>query len=390
MKILHLASWYPNKNDRFNGDFIQRHVAAASLYNEIIVIHVSKTEKPFFGGKIFSEISNHGNLTEHIIYYRCNVPFRFLNKIVSAYRCFILYRNTILKYKKEQKIFQFLHVHVPLNAGLAALWLKRKYNFQYALTEHYGIYNDIVDEPFQKRNWLFKYFVKKIIKESSVFIPVSKNIGEAINKMVLGKPFDVVYNSVDTKIFHSVIKENNKRFRFIHVSNMIPLKNVEGIIRTVAKLWSKRNDFELVVVGKYNSHVYALAENTNLLNTVIFFTGEIPYPEVAKQMQNADSLILFSKTENMPCVILEALCCGLPVIATNVGGIPEVINKENGLLVHSENEIELEQAMTTTIDRYNEFNRKQIEQIAHGNFSFETIGKQITDLYDQHFLHQQH
>ena len=51
------------------------------------------------------------------------------------------------------------------------------------------------------------------------------------------------------------------------------------------------------------------------------------------EMQQAHSFVLNSNIENAPCVISEALCCGLPVIATRVGGVPEMVDKFNGILV---------------------------------------------------------
>jgi glycosyltransferase involved in cell wall biosynthesis len=384
--ILWLASWYPNRTDHFTGDFIQRHAKAVAIYNKIIVIHVVKTNEKFFSGKTFEEITSENNLTEHIIYYRCNISIGFLNKIVSLYRYLKIYRKAILKYKNENNIEPFAHVHVPLKSGLAALWLKRKFNFQFAVTEHYGIYNNIVDESFSKKKFTFRKLVKKIIKQSAVFIPVSNYLGDAVNKMVIAKPYTVIYNTVDTKLFFFNPKiEKKQRFRFIHVSGMESLKNVEGIINATQSLSKKRNDFELIIVGKLNDDIYSLAKQKNLLDKVISFTGEINYPEVAEQMQMAQSLILFSKTETMSCVAAEAICCGLPVIATNVGGIPEVINNSNGFRVQSENEIELEQAMNTMIDNYDEFDRKNIELTAHEKYSYKNIGKQITELYQKYF-----
>jgi glycosyltransferase involved in cell wall biosynthesis len=384
--ILWLASWYPNRTDHFTGDFIQRHAKAVTIYNKIIVIHVVKTNETFFSGKIFEEITSGNNLTEHIIYYRCNFSIPLLNKIVSLYRYLKIYKKAILKYKNENNIEPFVHLHVPLRAGLAALWLKRKFNFKFAVTEHYDIYNNVIDEPFFKRSFMFRYFVKKIIKQSSVFIPVSNFLGEAVNKMVVPKPYSIVYNTVDTNLFFlKANAEKKQRFRFIHVSGMTASKNVEGIINATESLSKKRNDFELIIVGHLNDQIYSLVKQKNLLDKIISFTGEISYPEVAQQMQMAQSAIVFSKTETMSCVAAEAICCGLPVIATQVGGVPEVINNSNGFRVKSENEIELEQAMNKMIDNYDEFNKKNIEQTAHEKYSYKNIGKQITGLYQKYF-----
>ncbi|HLY68688.1 MAG TPA: glycosyltransferase [Puia sp.] len=384
--ILWLPSWYPNRTDHFTGDFIQRHAKATSIYNKIIVLHVVKANENFYLGNILEEINVENNLTEHIIYYKSNISIGIIDKIVSLFLYLKIYRRAILKYKNEGIIEPFVHVHVPLKAGLPALWLKRKFNFPFAITEHYDIYNNVIEDPFIKRNFLFRYFVKKIIEQSTVFIPVSNFLGEAVNKMVVAKPYCIVYNTVDTNLFFlKYDTEKKQNFRFIHVSGMTPSKNVEGIINATERLAKKRNDFDLIIVGSLNNKIHLMAKQKNLLNRAIFFTGELSYSEVARQMQMAQSAIVFSKTETMSCVAAEAICCGLPVIATQVGGVPEVINTSNGLCVQSENENELEQAMNAMIDNYDEFDRKKIEQKAHDKYAYENIGKQIAQLYQRYF-----
>jgi glycosyltransferase involved in cell wall biosynthesis len=115
----------------------------------------------------------------------------------------------------------------------------------------------------------------------------------------------------------------------------------------------------------------------------VTLTGEISYADVSQQMKMASAFVLFSRYENLPCVIIEALCCGLPVIATDVGGINELINMKNGILVRSENEEELVRAMDLMIDEYKNFDRDQISSDASERFNYSTIGKQFHDLYQQ-------
>ncbi|MCB4234228.1 glycosyltransferase family 4 protein [Kaistella anthropi] len=66
--------------------------------------------------------------------------------------------------------------------------------------------------------------------------------------------------------------------------------------------------------------------------------------EVSEKMRASDCFVLFSDYENFPCVLLESLSTGTPVIATKVGGIPEVVNEKNGILI-SNSKDELYEAM---------------------------------------------
>lgn len=113
----------------------------------------------------------------------------------------------------------------------------------------------------------------------------------------------------------------------------------------------------------------------------MFFTGLISYQEVATHLRNADTLVMFSRYENLPCVILEALCCGLPVIASDVGGIKEVIYNENGILIHSENENELLQSMNFMLDNLEKYDKASIASLASQKFNYKTVAQQFTFAY---------
>jgi glycosyltransferase involved in cell wall biosynthesis len=157
-------------------------------------------------------------------------------------------------------------------------------------------------------------------------------------------------------------------------------KNVEGILNAVKGLSKLRQDFELVIVGPIVPDLIKMIATLHVTSLVIY-TGEISYPEVASQMQNASAFVLFSRHENFPCVIIEALCCGLPCIATNVGGVREAVNNDNGIIVKSESEGQLIEAMAKMMNEYHRFDRFKIAEEAQKKYSYSTIGKQFYELY---------
>ena len=100
-------------------------------------------------------------------------------------------------------------------------------------------------------------------------------------------------------------------------------------------------------------------------------------------MRECDALVLFSQVENAPCVISEALCCGLPVIATRTGGIPEMLNGSNGVLVEPGDETAMKTALLDLKKTYNRYNRAVISSHASSIYSYETVGKELAVLYNQ-------
>lgn len=378
-KILWLCSWYPSKFEPFNGDFIQRHARAAALENDIHVIHVTY-DYPKGAVSPKQEVTSEHGLTEHIIYFKKkkSALFTVKNQLKWAATFKKAIRNYIVKNGKPDLV----HLHIPVKAGWLALWVKRNYKIPYLVTEHWGIYNNVLEENFESKNPLLKSLIRKVFQSASVFISVSHFLGDIIkHRFGLGQ-YTVIPNTVDTSCFFYTAKEK-KGFEFIHVSNMVPLKNVEGILQSFKKLVDQAPQVRLKIVGETNTAIQALAAKLNFANGQVQFTGEISYPEVAIEMQKADCLVLFSTIENAPCVISEALCCGLPVIATSVGGIPELVSEENGILVASKDEAALTSAMQFMVSSSEKFDRKKIAQQATALYSYATIGQAFDKEYEK-------
>jgi glycosyltransferase involved in cell wall biosynthesis len=382
-KILWLCSWYPTNMQPFNGDFIQRHAIAAALYNDIHVIHVAGDTLEKIS-ETQHVINRSDGLTEHIVYYK--KPSSFLFKFRDYYRWSYVFRKAIDQYISENGKPDLVHVHVPMRAGLLAIQIRRKFGIPYVVTEHWTIYQPHSIVKYDQQKILFKSVLYRVLKKSRLFLPVSNNLGQLINKLVIKKDFEVIENVANEQFFY--YKGNaitNFPFRFIHVSNMTYQKNVEGIVKCFSAFQEKFPDTELVLVGAVSQAVQQLVGKTGLLNKKIFLKNELSYVSVAEEMQQAHSLVMFSRFENSPCTIIEALCCGLPVIATSVGGIPELLDETNGLLVASLDEKGLSAAFGLMVSNYQSFDRNNIAVQAKNRFSYPVVGKKIDEVYSSIF-----
>ncbi len=377
-KILWLCSWYPGKTEPFNGDFIQRHAQAAALYNDIHVIHVMGDTTGVIKETV-TEIKKENGLTEQIVYIKKSTTA--WGRFSGHYKLLYLYKDATRKYIKENGKPDLVHVHVPVKAGIFGLWMKRKYGIPYVLTEHWGIYNEVADLNYTGRNNLFKKYTKKIFEQAAKFISVSRFLAEGVNRMVIKKNYETVPNVVNTSLFFYKEKPAGASFRFIHVSNMVALKNAEGILRAFRSLQEKNSNTTLIMAGDTNDRIRQYAAEQGLSADKVIFKGEIPYQQVAEEMQQADSFILFSNIENSPCVIGEALCCGLPVIASRVGGVPELVNETNSILIEAGDENALVNAMQQMIGSRIKFNPKKIAEEAGAIFSYDVVGKRFDEIY---------
>jgi glycosyltransferase involved in cell wall biosynthesis len=327
-------------------------------------------------------ISKQPNLFEEIILYKLSaapVAGRFF-----SYRRYIsIFKKHIRAYLRQYGKPAIVHVHVPVKAGMLALWLKKKYGVPYVVTEHWAIYNVEAPDAFKKRNVFFKNAVKKILQHASMFFPVSKNLGEAVNSMVAHVPYTVVPNVADTTLFNNkaATERVDDTFVFLHVSTLNYQKNPQGILAAFKRFLTVHPNCKLVMVGGADDNLKSHAAALQIASQNIQFTGFIPYAGVANLMKNSDAFVLFSRYENSPCVITEALCCGLPVITADVGGINELVNKGNGVLIKAGDEDALLKAMIYAYENKNLFAGQVISKQAIGSFCYSTIGGQISNIY---------
>jgi len=383
MRALWLTSWYPNKLDAVNGDFIQRHARAVALFCQVDVIHLEPDKNNVLTNKVEISAETYGNLTETKVLYKLNNDF-LVGKLFSFSRYTSLFKKHVRRYISQHGKPDIVHVQVPMKAGIIALWLKRKYDVPYVVTEHWAIYNNKAKDAFHKRNFLFKYYTKKILVNAGAFLPVSSYLGKAIQQMVSVIPYTPIPNVADTNFFNDAGKKDNRNiFRFVHVSTLTYQKNPEGILRVYAKFHKQYPFTELVMIGETGASLARYMKAIGIPQANVSFSGFIPYEQVANALKQSDAMIMFSRFENLPCVIIEALCCGLPVISSDVGGVPEIINESNGLLINNEDEEGLYKAMEHLHSTYDSYDRKAIAKSAQEKFSYATVGTQIKEVYNE-------
>lgn len=376
--ILHIPGWYPNRHDPFTGDFVQRHVHSIAMYERSVVLFLIKDPTVT---KTFVDVRKaaDGNLIEYIVYYAARGP---LERGLSLLRYLSLGVKMVRRIIAEHGEPSLMHVHVIWKAGALALRCRRKFGWKYLVTEHWTGYTPDNPEGLHTKGPWIKRLYKNVYRHTTLFLPVSQDLAAQVQSLYPGTPCKVVYNVADTTLFHPPAATPVSRpKKLLHVSTMNYQKNIGGILHVLERLCAVRPDVQIMLVGPYTPEIKQTLIRKNLLDKQVLLTGELPYTEVATQMATSDGLFLFSRFENLPCVILEAHCCGLPVIATRVGGVPEVVNDSNGILVTPGDEDGLLLAMTALLDNERPFDRTHIAKEAEQRFSYSVIGRQLSEIY---------
>ena len=381
LKVLFISSWFPNRLQPTLGNFVEKHAESVSEYAEVAVLHVcfdpNLKQKKIEITKIFEN-----NIFKTILYIK--PP----SGIFSGLRKFFAYTkayNTGLKIIENKKgKQQIVHANVFFPIGIIAMMFKRKFNIPYVITEHWTGYHD---ENSNNISFVNKFVSKKTAFHSSFILPVSNHLGNAMKKIGMKGNYKRVANVVDTNLFQPEYSEKatSSIKKIVHISSLDDnQKNVSGIINAIQKLSEIRTDFELHIIsdGDLKNHI-SLADSFGLTNKTVFFYGQKTSSEIAEILKNSSFLLLFSNYENLPCVIAEAFAAGIPVLSTNVGGISEFFNEKLGILIEAKNETELLSSLNKMLDKQGEFDKNYIHNYAKENFSYDVIGKELLQIYQE-------
>jgi glycosyltransferase involved in cell wall biosynthesis len=225
------------------------------------------------------------------------------------------------------------------------------------------------------------------LKKATTVNAISPRVAEALQKYPHSpRNVPIVWNGVDTNIFIPRPGELRKEDFILTVSRLSPGKGLEDLIGAISSIFHLKKAIKLVIIGDGPlRHPLEQRVNDYGLNEQIRFEGHISdRNHLIGCYQKASLFVLPSHHEGLPTVILEAMACGCPVLATNVGGIPNVIEDGlNGVLIPPEDPIRMASVIQTLLanpERLNELGfqaRHTIEQ----SFSWEIIGSKFLDLY---------
>jgi glycosyltransferase involved in cell wall biosynthesis len=263
---------------------------------------------------------------------------------------------------------------------LVGFLLKWFFKIPYVISEQSTLY---IDGRFEMMNFFERQMYKWVFLCASSTHAVSNYLLRSIRQKLKKKFAAVVIpNVVNVDLFCYSTRNLNGVTTFVHVSNMVYQKNVEGMLHAFKKAKVCNNKFLLHLVGPLPSHIPHLIEQLNLSEYVILW-NERSYTEVAEIMKQSDVFIFFTRFETFGCVIIEANACGLPVIATDFEVTRELITDGvNGLLVENENVDELALKISEAIVSIDMFDRKAISAQTKEQFNYEVIANKFLGWYN--------
>lgn len=384
MHILVLPSWYPSKPVDGNGSFFREHAIALKKHGHMVgVIH------PFLhslrGWKNFLSVDFgiHEELDFDVQTLRSIgiawIPKKiYISALIEFYHGLRLYKKYSDKYGRPDVI----HVQSMLNAGRLAMYLKRKYNIPYVITEHSW-------RHATGRVSSNELKLSKLIASNAVYrFGVSRSLCNELEELIGLDSGQWCYfpNMVEHTFFETPLKESSKSekpFRFICVASLDQNKCVDHVIKAFFKILIEGDDIYLDIVGDGpdRNKLESMSDEMGIADRVKFY-GKRNRKEILEVMSSADSLVLASRYETFGVVIIEALALGKPVVATKCGGPESIIRKEDGLLVPTDDISALCDAMTTVRTNFDQYDPYEIRIACKNRFSEEVIISGYTEIYE--------
>ena len=372
MHILILPSWYPQSPADISGCFFREQaIGLVDAGHKVAVLTTAVESKNFRLLVQINEQIDEGIVTRYLSYPKikgigCLVP--------------LFFKKQFWIYCQQYGAPDLIHVHSVFPAGLWALAIKNKYNIPYCITEH--------STAFPRRNISQSKLdmARVIFNEADVCMAVSSALARSVNEQCrLSLTFEIVPNFLHKIFDHGSLnlrKKNNRKFRFLNVALLSAKKGQAILIETFAEAFrgmpvelyiggdgEERNNLEKLIVK------LGVSEQVKLL-------GKLSREAVKQQMDECDVFVLSSFHETFGVVIIEALSCGKPVIATQCGGPEEILNNITGILVKPGSRKELGCAMKYMRSNYSQYDSEKIRDRCLKRFSQKTVINKLEKLYE--------
>lgn len=387
-KLLVIPSWYPTKENPSIGSFFKEQ---AELMSENFEVRVLIGNANLIGRKKYlTSLSAHKNqskcnqiskaafFSEYSINYNDIVflkTHKRLKRIAKAY-------NAVLKeFKKEAWVPDIIHAQSVINAGFIANYLGDKYKVPVLLTIHTPILATRKTNDFLR------------ILNSTRYI---STVSEYAQRMILinfpSKKVFVHGNLVDESKFTEVQSSEKNKLNIGFIGNPFHGKDPTTLIEAISKIKiplevnflmpSLQGDFSV-------DEIKEVCKRKGILK-LFKFNDEIVRNDITEFYQNQNLIISTSISETFGLVIAEALMCGVPVIATDNGGVRDIIEDgKNGIIVNLKDSNAIAEYILKIYNKEITFDPEKLRASIVSKFGREAFLAKMTSIYDE-IIEQHH
>jgi L-malate glycosyltransferase len=380
LKVLFITPWYPHRQQTMAGTSIREHAKAMSRYHDVVVLHCLRAlPGDHFKGLWRIEQDTDEELTQGVPTYRAWYKRLLLPKTgAPAYLLSTLQavrRLVAVGFRPD-----IIQAHI-FGVGVHSLVLSKMYSVPFVMTEHSALFYE------RKLTWLDLQQVRLGYGAASVVVPVSHSLERAIKAYGIRARYRMLPNATDMAQFSPPAARpfGTPVKRILFVGRQVPGKGVDTLLEALHRVEQRRGDWVADIVGEgpQRSEYEAMASDL-ALNAKVTFHGNVPHTSVAEMMRESDFLAHPTLGENCPCVVVEAMATGLPVLSTRVEGVPETVAGGLHMLVPPSDPDALAQAIDSMLDRCREWTPADYAtavEHTRRRFGHEAIGSEYDALY---------
>lgn len=282
--------------------------------------------------------------------------------------------NIIKKTKKILKSNNFDIVHINTACSklgmirdLVCLSIAKNYNIKIIVHCH-------CDTSYMVKGKISEFIFKKICDNSDVLFSLNNASYNHIKKLI-GKESIIVPNFIKSSILEekNTIKVSTDIKNILYVGHITKSKGCDDII-DIAK---QMPDKIFKMIGYISDEIKEIQTTKN-----VKYLGELTHEQVLQQMREHDLLLFPTHTEGFPNVVLEAMACGMPIISTDVGAIPDMIENNGGIVVKPKDKKSIKSSINKLEDRnlrlkMSDWNIKKVES----NYTIDKVMDMIFSEY---------
>ena len=372
MKVLIIARGYPTVKYKMNGIF-EFDQARALTKMGVDVVYAAIDMRSF---RRWRKWGIEKKIIEGVKVYAINIPCGRIPKRILYGVGLSGLKYLYSKIVKEQGEPDVIHSHFAAINYIAGKF-KSSIGIPVVMTEHLSaMMNSDIDT-------LLFDIAGSAYSNADRLITVSPEL-----KSIIEKRFNIeaeyIPNIVDTTLFRFEPQNliNDSTFKFISIGGLIERKRMDLTIESFIKVFKNNDKVSLTIFGEGPERP-KLEEliKENKMEERITLMGMQSRKDISEYLKESDCFVLASQAETFGVVYIEALACGVPVIGTKCGGPESFVDKNNGILIPTNKQEALEEAMIYMYQNIDKYQRENISSQTNELFSEEIVANKIIGIY---------
>jgi glycosyltransferase involved in cell wall biosynthesis len=381
VKVLVASHLYPSSLSRTAGSFVHNQARFLAPLAQVQVVSPTPWFLPLPG---FGRWSAYASLPRREV--REGVELERPSYLTFPRRVFFsqvwrFYLRALERGEGGRPLPDLIHAHCAYPDGLAAVEYGRRLGRPVVITVH-G--HDLKDLP---RHPQWRALVAQALQEAQAVIAVSQELGQLARELG-ARGLRVIPNGVDCELFRPGARPPGEgSWRLLYVGRFDMAKGLGVLLEAMALLRQRRRDISLRLIGGNAATGTAAPFREQVdrlgLGECVEFAAEVPWQEVPRHMGESDVFVLPSFSEGLPLVLVEALACGLPLVATRCGGPEELVREGMGQLVEVGGVEGLARGIEGVLDNYATYDRQAIRRRAEEEYDYRRIAARLMGVYEE-------